>query len=253
MRYILVGLLFLALLIVPLSHASYIVTSINTTVTLNQNTSGQVIEIFKVSVSNASVSQYTADRLALNLTLSQWQSLIGPQLVENIVNPRGSIYDFDFLPGPLAPSQNGKVADLVLSYSVTNVTTVTQTGPRTFLYDFDNSVFNFQNAISGPVLGDNTTLNIIIPQGARIIKISPNPDFPAYGFTQNYRNATYFSWDSDESLGAFTFNYVLEESLEQEVVTFFQGVYNTLGAFAYILIILAVALFIAYTYLKAGK
>jgi hypothetical protein len=253
MRYALLGLLFAALLIVPISHASYTVTAINTTVTLNQNTSAQVIEIFNIDVSNQSVNQYTADRLALNLTLSQWQSLIGPQLVEHIVNPRGSIYDFDFLPGPLTTSNNGKVADLVLSYSVTNVTTVTQTGPRNFLYSFDNDVFNFQNAVSGAVLGDNTTLNMVLPEGSRIVKISPNPDYPAFGFTQNYRNVTYFSWNSDESLSSFTLNYVLQESLEQEVVNFFDSVYDVLGAFAYILIIVAIALLILYTYLKAGK
>ena len=83
----------MALLLVPVSHASYIVTAINTTVSLNQNTSAQVVEVLKLAVTNQSVGQYTKDRLALNLTLSQWQTLIGPQLVEHIVSPRGNIYN----------------------------------------------------------------------------------------------------------------------------------------------------------------
>ncbi|MFI5412269.1 MAG: hypothetical protein ACHQX1_00045 [Candidatus Micrarchaeales archaeon] len=253
MKYIPIVFLLFSLFVVQLSHASYLVTTINTTVSLNTNTSAQVVEILRVSVNNNSVSQYSTDRLALNLTLSQWQTLMGPSLVQHIVNPRGSIYNFDFLPGPLINSANGKIAYLVMSYSVTNVTTINQTGPRTFLYQFNPANFNYQNAVSGQVLGQNTTLHIILPTGARIDRISPPPDVPVAGFEQNYRNVTSLTWSSDESLSAFTLTYTVQESLQDEVLSFFDSLYARLGTFAFVIIILAIALFIIYTYLKARK
>ncbi len=240
----------LVLALMPFSHASYILTAINTTVSLNQNTSAQVVEILRVSITNTSVAQYSTDRLALNFTLSQWQNIIGSSLIEHIVNPHGSIYDFNFLPGPIVSSTNGKVADLVMSYSVTNVTTVNQTGPRTFVYKFNDDVFNYQNAASGDVLGQNTTLTVTLPQGAKVDDVLPIPDYPSFGFAKSYRNVTELSWDSDEPLSKFVLTYTVTESLQDEVLGFFEHVYSYLGGFAYVIVILAVAALIIYTYLR---
>ncbi len=57
------------------ASASYTVQNLNVTMALKTNTSAQVSEVLKVLVSNASVSQYSTNRLALNLTLSNWQTL----------------------------------------------------------------------------------------------------------------------------------------------------------------------------------
>ena len=64
----------------PIASASYTVKNLNVTMTLNPNTSAHVIETLQVVISNASVSQYSTNRVALNLTLSNWQALIGPLL-----------------------------------------------------------------------------------------------------------------------------------------------------------------------------
>jgi hypothetical protein len=253
MKYVLALFLLSFLLLVPLSHADYIVTGINTTMSLNLNASAQVVEIFKVSVTNTSVSQYTTDRLALNFTLSQWQNIIGPSLVEHIVNPRGSVYNFNFIPGPITSSNNGKLATLILSYTASNVTTVNQTGPRVFLYKFNNAVLNYQNAESGEVLGQNTSLTIILPPNSRILTAFPNPDFPVLGFTKNYQNVTTLSWSSDEPLSKFTLNYDVQQSLQNEVTEFFSSAYGYLGNFIYLIIIVVIALIIFYAYLKSEK
>lgn len=241
------------LALLPTMHASYILTGLNTTVVLNQNSSAAVKEVLKVAVTNQSVAQYSQDRLALNLTLSKWQSLIGPSLVEHIINPSGSIYDFNFLPGPLVDSNNGKVAYLTLSYYVTNVTKVNQTGPRLLQYIFDDRVFNFEHAASGEVLGGNTTLTIILPSGSRILSVYPPPDSPSSAFVSNYRNVTSLSWYSDEPLSQFTLSYDVQQSLQSEVLSFFAQAYGYLGGFAYVIIAAAVALFVAYVYLKASR
>lgn len=243
-----------AVAFLPSARAGYTVIGINTTVTLNQNTSASVSDILKVSVSNDSISQYSQDRLALNLTLSQWQNLIGPALVEHIINPTGSVYHFNFLPGPLLDvGSSGKIAYLYLTYYVSNVTKVDQTAPRVFNYSFDSAVFNFEHAASGEVLGQNTTLTIILPSSSRIVYVYPPPDSPTSGFLSGYRNVTQLSWYSNEPLSKFTLVYDVQQSLQGEVVSFFGQVYSALGGFIYLIIAAAVAIFIIYTYKRANK
>ncbi len=252
--FLLLTALFAFAMLAGTTDASYLINNINTTVVLNTNTSASVTEILNLSISNSSAGQYTADRAALNFTLSQWQTLIGSSLVEHIVNPKGSIYGFSFIPGPLISSVNGRIALLELRYYVSNVTTVNQTGPRTFLYQFNNNVFNFEHAESGEVLGYNTTLTIIVPSGARVLSVFPVPDSPAVGFTKNYRGVTTLSWSADEPLSEFVLSYTVEESLQAEVLTFFGDVYNYLGGgFVVIIIAIAIALFVVYTYWKVGS
>ena len=251
MRYALVAISLLFLLTVQLSHAAYIITGINDTVSFNQNTSASVVEIYKLSLSNTSVSQYSKDRLALNFTLSQWQTIIGSQLTVHIINPRGSVYHFVFDPGPVESSNNGKIAYMVVSYIATNVTTANQIGPRTFVYSFNPQVLNYQNAVSGEVLGLNTTLTVITPVGSRITAVSPPPDYPPLGFTNNYTGVRSITWSSDELLAGFTLKYTTEESLQGEVVDFFTQVYNYLGVGVYVIIVVVIAIFILYTYYRA--
>ena len=248
---VLVLTLFLA--VAGVTNATYIITAVNTTVNLQQNTSAYVSEILRVSVSNTSVSQYTQDRLALNLTLSQWQNIVGSDLTQHILNPKGSIYDFGFVPGPLINSNNGKIAYLQMTYYVTNVTIVNETAPRTFVYIFDNNVFNFQHAESGVVLGQNTTLTIILPQGAKIDSVYPPPDSPAFGFSSGYKNATRLSWYSDEPLSRFALSFTVEQSLQSEVLQFFGEAFKWFSGVAYLLLVLVIAAFIAYTYYTVGR
>ncbi|MCL5433802.1 MAG: hypothetical protein M1538_02380 [Candidatus Marsarchaeota archaeon] len=240
----------LLIFVIAEAHASYAVLSLNTTVNLNTNTSAYVTEVLKVAVSNISTSQYTTSRLALNLTLSNWQNIIGPELTQHIINPNGALYNFKFLPGPLISTNNGKVAYLQMNYYVSNITKLNITGPRRYQYTFNNKVFNFESAKSGVVLGPNTTLTIMLPKGSQIISVYPLPDSPALGFAQNYRNVTKLSWYENEPLSTFNLVFVVNESLQDEVINFFLSVYNFLGIYVYLIIILIIILFIIYIYFK---
>ncbi len=243
----------MAMLIMGTANANYTVAGINTTVLLsNHNTSAQVIDVIKIYVSNNSVAQYTQDRLSLNLSLSQWQVIFGPVLVEHILSPRGGVSNFNFLPGPLLYTFNGRAAYLSLKYTAANVTTVSQTAPRTFQYSFNNNVFNFGSAASGAVLGQNTTLTIIMPTGAKIISVYPLPDYPALGFTQNYRNTSQLSWYQDEPLSRFTLTYTLQESLQSEVLSFFTEIYTYFGWFLFLFIGVVIVVAVYYIYMKVG-
>lgn len=250
------SLLFVVLALVPLlglANASYNVTNVKVNMYLNPNTSAQVNETIQVAISNQSVAQYQANRLALNFTLSQWQKLIGPELQEHILNPKSGIYNFILLPGPVVQSGVNYRADIVLSYDVSNVTTVNQTSPRVFVYTLKSGIFNFQHGASGEVLTPNTTLNITIPTGSKVKTVYPLPDWPPYGVTNNYANVTSVAWYSGEPLSTFNFVFVVTQSIRDEVGTFFSKVYQTLGLYSYLIIAAIIILFVLYVYYRASK
>lgn len=249
-------LLLIMLALVPLAglaSASYNVTNVKVGVFLNQNTSAQVNETIQVAITNQSLKQYQTNRIALNLTVSQWQQLVGPQLSEYIINPKGSIYNFELLPGAVAQIGGVYKADIVLSYEVNNVTTVNQTSPRVFVYSFKPSVLNFQHGASGQILNPNTTLNITIPSGAAIRSVYPIPDAPASGITNNFANVSSVSWYYGEPLSRFQLVFVVNQSLQEEVSSFFAKVQHDLGIYAYVLVALIIILFILYAYYRASR
>ena len=147
------GMLVIAALAMVLAtgtaHASYTVQSVNTTVTIGANDTGHVIQIVEFIVSNQSASQYSTSRVALNLTVSAWESLIGSQQVNyDLINPHSGVNNLKLLPGPLTVSGNHYVADIILNYYVNNVTSHREIAPRTFYYSFNPSVLNFQSSLS---------------------------------------------------------------------------------------------------------
>jgi|SRR5208283_2354883 len=251
-RYVWVALALLMVGCVQLSGASYTINHITTQVTLNISTSASVQETFNISVSNSSVSQYISDRTALNLTLSNWQSIIGSSLTQHIINPKTGVYNFRLLPGPLLSSPGGvQQAVITILYDVNNVTAVNQTAPRTFVYSFNPDVFNYQHEQSGEVLTANSTLTIILPKSAKITTIFPIPDYPTTFITGS--NVTTVSWFYQEPLSKFALTFVTGESVQHEVLSFFAAIYDYLGIFTYVIIIVAVLLFILYTYFKTEK
>lgn len=242
-----------AAVFIPSSHASYTVENVNVTLTLNTNTSTQVTETLAVLISNQSVQQYETDRLALNLTLSDWQAQIGPSLQQHIINPTSGIYDFKFLPGPVTKQNGQNIALMIMTYNVSNVTVFNETAPRQFTYRFDPRVFNFEHGASGEVLSQNTTLTMIVPEGAQITSVYPLPDYPQYAFTTNYKNVTKVSWFYGEPLSKFSLQFVVKQSIQSEVESFFNTIYQKLGLFTYVLIAAIVILFIIYVYLRAAR
>lgn len=242
-----------ATVLLHFAYGSYTVTNLNVTVTLNTNTSAAVTEILTVQVSNQSTEQYTTDRASLNLTLQEWQTLLGSYLTQHIINPSTGVFNFELLPGPLTTEQNGGRADVLMSYDVLNVTKVSQVEPREFVYAFNPSVFNFEHGLSGEVLSPNTTLTIVLPTGAGITSVYPIPDSPASGITNNYANVSRVSWFYGEPLSKFELSFSITESLQTEVSKFFAGVYGYLGAFSFVIIALVILLFILYAYIRAGR
>ncbi len=238
-------------LVVAEAWPSYNVTQLNVTVYLNSSTTAHVTELLTVMVSNESYVQYNTSRLARNLTLSEWQVLIGPLLTQHLLNPRTGISSFSFIPSPITPHYGYGIADMLLTYNVQNVTFINQTGPRTFLYRFNPAVFNFNPSASGQILMPNTNLTIVLPRGAVIDKVSPIPDSPASAFSHGYVNVTSFSWFRQEPLSKFALSFTIIESPQQEVADFFGSIYAALGPLTYVIIAVVVILFILYTYFRS--
>ncbi|MEM3245154.1 MAG: hypothetical protein QXN16_00110 [Candidatus Micrarchaeaceae archaeon] len=244
MAYIAIALA--AFILLPNAYASYYVKNINTTVYLNSNNSAFVHEAIAVNISNSSFIEYTIDRSNINLNLSAWQSLISPKITPHIINPRMGVYGLNLLPGPLSKKNGQGSTYIYLTYYVSNITVANQIAPRTTLYVFNASFLNFARGAGGAVLGSNTTLNIVLPNTSKLIVAYPLPDI-----VNSSTNAKeMLTWENGEPLYNFKLVFETQESLSEEVISFFANVYSSLGLFSYALIAAVIALIIFYTYVK---
>ncbi len=252
--FIYLGILFGFFLMLANSYAYYNITSINTTLILNTNQSAHVVEQFIIYISNTSISTYQQNKDAIGLTLSDWQKVLySPNLEEHILGGSGhSFYNFELLPGPLITVPGGGYATMTMNYYVKNVTSIQNIAPRKFEYNFNTSVFNFEQGASGQILPSDVRLNFIIPKGAEVIGVYPLPDYPKPNFIGNYSNITEFSWYTGEPLSQFSFNYVITESPETEVLNYLQNTYINYGEWIYLIIAIGIIVSALYIY-KKGK
>ena len=251
-RFALTALL-LSLLFASGSVSAYFnSTYLATTIFLSNSTSAHVVESINLYVSNASVYTYDQDRQALNSSLGAWRGATGSQyLVEHVLNPKGSISNFTFIPGPIVPGSNGNgYASLTMSYDVSNVTSVLNIAPRKFEYAFNASVFNFLHTSNGQNLLPNTRLTIAVPSGSQVLApVSPPPDYPQPNLIGHY-NSTTFAWFSGESLQSFSFIYIVTETPQQEVVQYFGSLYRNYAPFVYLVSLLLLAIAGYYVYIR---
>jgi len=233
------------------ASAAFNVTYLTTTLFLTNSTTTHVVESLQLYVSNASTATYNQDRQAFNLSLNDWQKVIdSAYLNTHILNPKGSISNFTFLPGPLTPSGSaGGYASLTMSYDANNVTNVVNIAPRRFEYAFNNTAFNFLHTASGQNLLPSTRLTIMVPPETEVRSIYPLPDYPQPNSVGQY-NSTSFAWFSGEPLQKFAFVYVTTETPQQEVVQYFNNLYRTYGTVMYALAFLLVLGAIVYVYAK---
>ena len=234
------------------AFASMNVSYINATVILNKTTTAQVVEAVLVNISNSSISQYLQDRQAINLTLGDWGAVLHTKLlIQQVFNPNSSISNFTLLPGPIIDrTSTGGYATLTMVYKAYNIITIRNVGPRKFDYSFNSQSLNFEHTASGESLPQNTRFNIIIPKGTEIVSIYPSPDYPYPNFVGNYNNVTMFSWYASEPLSKFTFSYIVVQSLQDEVTSYFAGVYQSYTQQIYLLIIILASILAVYIYVK---
>ncbi len=234
------------------TFASMNVSYITTTAVLNRTTSARVVESVLINISNSSINQYLQDRQAINLTLGDWGTALHTKtLIQHIFNPNSSISNFTLLPGPIIDqTPNGGKATLTMVYTAYNITTIRNVGPRKFDYSFNSQSLNFEHTASGESLPQNTRFNIIISKGTEEVSIYPAPDYPYPNFVGNYNNVTTFSWYAGEPLSKFTFSYIVTQSLQDEVTSYFAGVYSAYTQQIYLALIILASILSVYIYVK---
>ncbi len=229
-------------------------TYLSTTVFLTNSTTAHVVESTQLFISNSSTSTYNQDRQAFNLSLNAWQKVIvSPFLAEHVFNPKGSISNFTFLPGPIVSGGiTGGYASLTLSYDAHNVTNVVAIAPRKFEYAFNNTAFNFLHTAGGQSLLPNTRLAFMIPAGTQLESVYPLPDYPQQNTVGKY-NSTSFAWFSGEPLQKFAFTYITSQTPQQEVVQYFNDVYKKYTSLVYAAMALILIAIAVYIYIKVFR
>jgi hypothetical protein len=229
-------------------------TYLTTTVFLTNSTTAHVVENTQLFISNSSVTTYNQDRQAFSLSINDWQKVISsPFLVQHVFNPKGSISNFTFLPGPFVPAgTSGGYASLTMSYDAHNITNVVAIAPRKFEYSFNATSFNYLHTAGGQSLLPNTRLTLTIPGGTQVESVYPLPDYPQQNSVGRY-NSTSFAWFSGEPLQKFAFVYVTTLTPQQEVVQYFEMIYNSYRIFVYAAIALILVLVAAYIYVKVFR
>ena len=111
-------------------------------------------------------------------------------------------------------------------------------------------MLNFVNTINGQALPQYSRLNIIIPEDSQLVKVYPLPDYPSPSFLGNYKNFTSFSWYSQEPLSQFSFSFISKESLQNEVVGYFSGIYYHEQNLIYFVLLAGILISVVYIYLK---
>jgi hypothetical protein len=137
-----------------------------------------------------------------------------------------SYYNFYFFPEALISYGNFGIARIRISYTIDNATMITQVGPRLFKYVVNPKIFKFEIGKSGPVLSDNTSLNIFLPQNAIVEEVIPLPD-NQIPLNKNF-TATYFVWNSGEPLSSFTLIFYIKQGMISEISDFVKSVHETL-------------------------
>ncbi|MGC8567766.1 MAG: hypothetical protein ACP5RP_00435 [Candidatus Micrarchaeia archaeon] len=234
------------------SFGSYTILNVNVNVTLFQNNTASVVQIYKILLTNGSIEQYYRNRLALNLTTNEWATFTNLPISPAIVNLKKGVNNLRLLPGPAIPTNttNESIAYLELLYNIYNATSLKAVEPRRFEYAFNSSVLNFGTSAAGEILQKNYTFTIILPPNSHIISVYPVPDLPKNFIVNSSSEISSVSWNSGELLSKFQFVFVVQQTMQQEVMAFFGDLYKTLGIYLFVIVGIAILAVVLYAYFK---
>ncbi len=96
--------------------------------------------------------------------------------------------------------------------------------PRVKEYSFNSDILSLPRTVSGNlILDERTSLYITLPQKAEVVEINPEP------YRLDRASNTYL-W-KNTILVDFTLRYLMEETLYEEISSFFSNMTNAIGAF----------------------
>lgn len=226
LRYLIFFLLYSFLFV----NASFKDLYLNTTVYLLTNGSANVVEEVTIFVNGSSMRDYNIAKKALNLTVADWRALTGSTLLMPHVFDK-SYYNFYFFPEALISYGSFGIAKIRISYTIDNATKFDLVGPRLFKYTVNPKIFKFETGKSGPVLSDNTSLTIFIPNGAIVEDVYPRPD-NQIPFGKNFTISS-LVWNSGEPLSFFTLVFYIREGMQEEIFEFMKSVEASIIKFVF--------------------
>lgn len=263
---------FFLLLFASVVFSSFELKELDITIFVHEDGSAHVIEVVTILVSgNESLSAYSDYMSSANYVkndIATWQSVLdNSQVTYHIGGGQVIITDLVITPGPFYHKndylQTAQV-DMRLDYDVsapvdddpnTDLFNVDNIKPRTKKYTLNTRAFLFDEDSGDLIMPAGTTLRFTLPEDVLITNLKPMPstiqgDLPIYGLTE-------LEWSAIR-LTEFTLVFEREETLETEIVEFFQSTSNTIvqllqGTEGTAIVILVIVLVVTLIYLQRVK
>ncbi|MEW5996898.1 MAG: hypothetical protein AB1657_04875 [Candidatus Micrarchaeota archaeon] len=256
------------LLLLSLSSAEFTLTAMDVVLDVDGNGNAKVTERLSYIITTSyHISLYES---SLSKTdLASWSEIVGGEVRYHLDNRVVSIENVVVRPAPTSrcnPLAELCHGELTITYDAkpyyrqdgtlvpgTGVFAVDGYKPRTTKYTLNAGALSFETSELGDViLGENQRITFELPQGAKVLYVSPLPEESAES-----GGRVQMSWQN-EVLAHFSLIFEKEESLDQEVVGFFIGARTELYGFLRgpqgvpaLLLVLIVAG--SYFYLQARK
>jgi hypothetical protein len=250
-----------ALLLAAVVFAGFQLGTLKVTVEVNKDGTAHIEEKIHMFINSTDSINLYMGSLTRN-DLATWKDRIGLNDIRYHVSSNVvEIRNLRIRPQPVQRCNLGAgtcEADLIFDYDVYpimhNASIVNNTGlfitenfkPRTTRYDLNTAALSFGTTSDGDImLPKEATLTFIIPKDSSSIYVQPLPQDLA-DMRPPLKGVTTFAW-GNTVLPKFEFTFEREESLETEILQFFQSIQNYISAAIYgpqglaILLILLVA------------
>lgn len=262
------------LLILCISSADFLIEKVDVTISdIKPDGSTKVHETIKfIMYGNYSKTIY--DGAISRNDLSYWSSITNLSEIRLHTNPaKVSIEDLRVRPQPRTkcnPIQGICHGELILDYLAspafnnasqnmpvfkTGLFSVIQYKPRTKRYSLNPNSLAFTTSSDGNIiLSDNTFLNIILPEGAVLLDVNPQPSDTILNLPTKVNSLTW----SDIILVKSSMVFDVEEGIDKEVSDFFSGI--LIGSISYFsspfgiaFLLLIIIIIGSYFYIKMHK
>lgn len=260
------------MLILSTASAGFELKSLHVTITVNPDGSAYVEEKIYLFLTSPDDVELYESGMSIN-DLATWKERIGlGDIRYHIGTATVDVRNIRIRPQPVEKCSTvtgACFATLMFDYGASpftiNGTPVEGTGlfimekfkPRTTRYTLNPKSLSFEVTADGDiVLQKNVVLTIILPQDAKNIYAQPIPK-DLIDSRPPFKGISTFSWENT-ILPKFEFSYEREESLESEVLQFFQSaqqhvssiIFGPEGAAAILILLIVV---VSYVYLSRAK
>lgn len=271
------AVLLLFLLFVSIAHPEFTIKSVDVTINMDEDGSANVQEVVKFYVGGQEAQANYVSGLSNN-ELSFWSSTTElPDLRAHLNSEVVNVQNFRIIPQPMKncnPVTNiclGEISmnyDALPYYNINSGEIIENTGlfsadnykPRTTKFLVNPDALFFETAEVEHIIRLNsyTTLTINLPEGSKVLEVSPVPDDLEDISFPNDLNS--YTW-KNTLLVKFSFIYETEQGLDEEVLNFFSDLYGNLDSLVFgpeglsiiVILLILFAFYVALTSINRKK